>query len=220
MTPDNPFLQALLAEPDDDTLRLALADWLTENDQPERAEFIRVQIELACGVSDLERRRELEIRQRDLLIAHEVQWVRPLAAVLGCKPGQWGGWVFRRGFVEYFHLPASVINRRGTQLTRLTPVRELFLRPCTPGNITTMCQRPWLHSVIALYIRSAPLNVPAVQALVDCPFLTNLRALDVVLQDGLPEWSKNALLLRFAHALPEPTVRALRPPPPSDRMGP
>jgi uncharacterized protein (TIGR02996 family) len=31
----------------EDTLRLIYADWLEENDQPERAEFIRVQVELA-----------------------------------------------------------------------------------------------------------------------------------------------------------------------------
>src|SRR5258708_5129295 len=92
MTPDNPFLQALLANPDDDTLRLALADWLDENVQPERAEFIRIQIELARGVSDQRRRWHLEARQRDLLVAHDAEWVAPRARVLECKPGQWGGW--------------------------------------------------------------------------------------------------------------------------------
>src|SRR4051812_28174157 len=106
MTPDNPFLRALLAEPDDDTLRLATADWLDENDQPARAEFVRVQVELARGVEDRDRRRHLELRQRDLLVAHDAEWVAPLAKVLGLKKGQWGGWVFRRGFAEYFRLPA------------------------------------------------------------------------------------------------------------------
>src|SRR5690349_20661730 len=107
MSPDNPLLRALLAQPDDDTLRLAMADWLDENDQPARAEFIRVQIELTRGVEELDRRRHLELRQRDLLLAHEAEWVRPLAEVLDCGPGQWGGWMFRRGFVEYFHLPVA-----------------------------------------------------------------------------------------------------------------
>ena len=141
MTPDNLFLQALLAEPDDDTLRLAMADWLDENDQPERAEFIRVQIELARGVSDRAHLRELELRQRDLLIAHDKEWVAPLARVLQCKPGQWGGWVFRRGFAEYFNLPARVINKRGGELAKLTPVRELFLRFHAPRRISSPCVR-------------------------------------------------------------------------------
>ncbi len=42
------LLKAILANPDEDTPRLVYADWLDENDQPERAEFIRVQIELAA----------------------------------------------------------------------------------------------------------------------------------------------------------------------------
>lgn len=41
------FLRDILANPDDDTVRLILADWLTDHGEPERAEFIRVQIELA-----------------------------------------------------------------------------------------------------------------------------------------------------------------------------
>lgn len=40
------ILQAIIAEPDDDLHRLAYADWCEENDQPERAEFIRLQIAL------------------------------------------------------------------------------------------------------------------------------------------------------------------------------
>lgn len=41
------FLAAICADSTDDTVRLAYADWLDEQDQPDRAEFIRVQCELA-----------------------------------------------------------------------------------------------------------------------------------------------------------------------------
>jgi uncharacterized protein (TIGR02996 family) len=177
MTPDNPFLQALLAEPDDDTLRLAMADWLDENDEPARAEFIRVQIELARGVLDRARRCQLELRQRDLLVAHDKQWVAPLAEVLGLRKGEWGGWVFRRGFVEYFNLPAAVINKFGGKLAKLTPVRELFLRPCTSGNVVALCQKPWLRSVTHLYLEGVRLTTPASLALLNCPHLKNLRVI-------------------------------------------
>lgn len=177
MTPDNPFLQALLAEPDDDTLRLAMADWLDENDEPGRAEFVRVQIELARGVSDHDRRRHLELRQRDLLIAHDTEWVAPLAKVLGLRKGQWGGWVFRRGFVEYFNLPAPTINKHGHKLAELTPVRELFLRPCNSNNIITLCQKSWLASVTHLYLEGLRLTPTAVEVMLECPYLTRLRVL-------------------------------------------
>lgn len=42
------FLAKILSEPDEDTHRLVYADWLEENDQPERAEFIRGQMEIAA----------------------------------------------------------------------------------------------------------------------------------------------------------------------------
>jgi uncharacterized protein (TIGR02996 family) len=177
MTPDNPFLQALLAEPEEDTLRLAMADWLDEHDQPGRAEFIRVQIELARGVDDRARKHEFELRQRDLLVAHDGEWVAPLAKVLDCKPGEWGGWVFRRGFVEYFHLPATVINKNGGRLAELTPVRELFLRPCNSTNVVALCRKPWLTSVTHLYLEGVKLTALAAVELLDCPYLANLRVL-------------------------------------------
>jgi len=178
MTPENPFLQALLAEPEDDTLRLAMADWLDENDQPARAEFIRTQIELTRGASDRERRCALELRQRDLLMAHADEWVAPLAEVLECPRGQWGGWVFRRGFVEYFHLPATVINKHGAKLSRLTPVRELFLRPCTAGSIVVLCRaRPWVRSVTHLYLDVRGLSDDAAEAMMACPHWTALKFL-------------------------------------------
>ena len=41
------LLTAIADSPDEDTPRLVYADWLDENGDPDKAEFIRVQIELA-----------------------------------------------------------------------------------------------------------------------------------------------------------------------------
>lgn len=46
MSDEPALLAAIRAHPYEDTPRVAYADWLDENDRPERAEFIRVQIEL------------------------------------------------------------------------------------------------------------------------------------------------------------------------------
>lgn len=198
MAPDNPFLQALLAEPDDDTLRLAMADWLDENDQPGRAEFVRVQVELARGVSDRERRRELELRQRDLLVAHDREWTQPLADVLKLKPGQWGGWVFRRGFVEYFRLSPFTLVKSGAQLAKLTPVRELNL----DGDVYWLAElfkHPWLKSVTHLY--GIDLRPDVTEWLLACQHLTGLRVL-------ASRWShldkplRKRVVQRFGHTLP------------------
>lgn len=45
MTDEHDLLRAILKHPSDDTPRLIMADWFEENDQPDRAEFIRCQIE-------------------------------------------------------------------------------------------------------------------------------------------------------------------------------
>jgi uncharacterized protein (TIGR02996 family) len=41
------LLAAVCDRPDDDTPRLVLADWLDDHGQPERAAFVRAQVELA-----------------------------------------------------------------------------------------------------------------------------------------------------------------------------
>ncbi len=46
-TTEEAFLEAIRANPDDDTVRLVYADWLRENGHVERADFIEVQCALA-----------------------------------------------------------------------------------------------------------------------------------------------------------------------------
>jgi uncharacterized protein (TIGR02996 family) len=45
-TDGDSLLKSILAHPDDDTVRLVYADWLEENEEEARAEFIRVQVEI------------------------------------------------------------------------------------------------------------------------------------------------------------------------------
>lgn len=47
MSDEKALLAAIWEHPHDDTVRLAYSDWLQENGQAERAEFIRVQVEAA-----------------------------------------------------------------------------------------------------------------------------------------------------------------------------
>lgn len=101
------LLTAIRANPDEDTPRLVYADWLDENGQPDRAEFIRLQCELAqlTDTSDsyavyefirdrdhvtrpaadwpridngIHRLLALTLRARDLLKQHEEEWVPKL----------------------------------------------------------------------------------------------------------------------------------------------
>src|SRR3954469_1413723 len=92
-TAEEAFLSDIRANPEDDGVRLIFADWLEEHGRPQRAEFIRVQVELARLAEGDPRREALADRQDELLAAHGHEW-RPLrqsGAVRGA---------FHRGFVE------------------------------------------------------------------------------------------------------------------------
>src|SRR5262245_11304094 len=71
---DAALLAAVYADPHDDAPRLVYADWLDENGDPERAEFIRVQIALANARDDDPRRPALAKREKQLLKAHGKVW--------------------------------------------------------------------------------------------------------------------------------------------------
>src|SRR5437773_2457581 len=93
MTRDEAFLLDILESPDDDTPRLVYADWLDEQGDPARAEFIRLQIETAKPSCDARRRLAGHERQRQLLREHELRWTAPLHGIVQRAR-------FVRGFVE------------------------------------------------------------------------------------------------------------------------
>jgi uncharacterized protein (TIGR02996 family) len=96
MTDREALLRAVCESPDDDLPRLVFADWLEEHDEPERAEFIRVQVELnRQHVVSLETVR-LHDRMLALLDAHLQDWLDELPQLPGV---QWSD-VWSRGFPE------------------------------------------------------------------------------------------------------------------------
>ncbi len=67
MSDENELLVAIWEHPHDDTVRLVYADWLQENGQPERAEFIRVPGESAELAEDDKRFRAVHAAANNLL---------------------------------------------------------------------------------------------------------------------------------------------------------
>ena len=142
--PDWPaFVAAIVAEPADDTPRLVAADFLEEHGEPDRAAFIRVQIELArLDASELGGSREAdELRKKE----------RAFLGPRSEKPHLWAAEecpelvrahprglrfegtervVWRRGFVEEIHCPAAEWLRHGVAVRARNPVREVILTDC------------------------------------------------------------------------------------------
>jgi uncharacterized protein (TIGR02996 family) len=68
------FLAAVAAAPDDDLPRLVAADWLEESGDADRAEFIRLQCELALP-GDPDRAERLRTREREFLNSPAAAWL-------------------------------------------------------------------------------------------------------------------------------------------------
>src|SRR5262245_15431683 len=100
MTYDSAFLAAIQEAPDDDAPRLVYADWLEEQGDADRAEFVRLQCALARLDEDDEGRPALEARERALWKKHGKDWRRPLAPFSR-------KFAFKRGFPEEVLVPAQ-----------------------------------------------------------------------------------------------------------------
>jgi uncharacterized protein (TIGR02996 family) len=148
MTHADAFLQAILDAPDDDAPRLLFSDWLEEHGEPERGEFIKVQIALAAGprtfpvgvehlaAVDAEARRMqgLERRERELFDSLGANPFRffPGVCTVTIDRAKWelDGIVpcglIRRGFVEAVTLSAAAWLTHADALTRAAPIREVL----------------------------------------------------------------------------------------------
>src|SRR5262245_4711995 len=111
---DVALIREIVECPDDDLPRLVYADWLDDHGQAERAEFIRVQVELAGLAEEADERIELEHRERRLRKRHEREW-------LGALREKLHGWAFSRGFLSHVSLDAEELLRLHDGLVRDYP---------------------------------------------------------------------------------------------------
>jgi uncharacterized protein (TIGR02996 family) len=130
MTNDQALLRAILANPDDDGLRLVYADWLEEHGDPARAEFIRVQCELARLPGHDPRRYVLEQQQDDLLDDHQRRWEKTLPLwqrfVSRALP-RWRREKFQRGFLHGIECSAPDWIDHGEELLRHSPIKAAII---------------------------------------------------------------------------------------------
>jgi uncharacterized protein (TIGR02996 family) len=156
MATEQDFLAALEAAPDDDVTRLVYADWLEDQGQSARAEFIRVQCELAKLPEGHPRQRKLVLRERRLLAQHRMEWVRPVADLAPKRTliamsgyardrkmptnvgiegylNQWGV-LFRGGVIDELIVPAGRLPAEAGKLEQLPTLRALDIRNIC-GNV-------------------------------------------------------------------------------------
>src|SRR5262249_50840446 len=109
------LLQAIRAEPEDDSLRLICADWLQDHGDPDRAEFIRLEIALDRPPFDGPEKEALEQRRDELLRRHEAEWFGVLKQLTE-------DYTIERGFVEMVSTSARCFAEKADVLFAAAPL--------------------------------------------------------------------------------------------------
>ncbi|MFO0850461.1 MAG: TIGR02996 domain-containing protein [Gemmataceae bacterium] len=168
------FLERIREVPDDDAPRLIFADWLDEIGDPDRAEFVRVQVALARLARFDQARTGLVRRERQLLDRHADRWAAHFQ-------GKATGPVFRRGLVDEIKVSARQFVAFGADLFAADPVRHVHLLDL--GDCPAALASPLLARLTGLTVYAQRLGERSVcegllaRAVAEAGHLSNLRRL-------------------------------------------
>ncbi len=225
MSDRDSLIAAILANPDEDTPRLMFADWLDEHGDPARAEFIRVQCELArqraaeidlpesfgttCGSGgkwpmswrphDTEERLALLSKESELLNAHSDEWRQGLPKYADNRLTQHVV-RFRRGFVGHAMVALGRLVAAPAALWKNHPVESLHLSPINGEARHKIPTCKPLVAVRELSLFSQPFNQSLMSPFADCPYLSNLWKLDLGYTDVRDDGAR--ALARSPHLRP------------------
>jgi uncharacterized protein (TIGR02996 family) len=139
------LLDAVLANPDDDSPRLAYADWFEENGEPDRAAFIRCQIELAKlpkEQNNLNNKTYLELATQEALLKQKNhdKWIEPYQGKGEPLQGRDTHALFRRGFVEVIWMRGQRFSKLANKIFKRFPCREARLMVKDHEEFFDVCQ--------------------------------------------------------------------------------
>jgi uncharacterized protein (TIGR02996 family) len=165
--------QQVVSAPLDIAPRLAYAEAVQGAD-PERADFIRMQIEerrLRREYRDDPRRRELSVRAHQLSMDRGTEWAREVRTLVA-------GWQFFRGFVEAVWLDAATFLARAPELYRRAPVLQLYLSGVAPVAAQLFAS-PHLRRIRGLSLIRCELGDAEAALIARSPCLSGLEWLDL-----------------------------------------
>ncbi len=196
------LLQACKDQPDDDTPRLILADWLEEHGDP-RGTFVRIQCLTAHLPEADPRRRDLLCQARALRTAHQASWLGPLAPLVGlCS--------FQRGLVQL-----SLNEDQLALLQRLDLLESEawawveglgFHSIQQPYQWNTLVESPLLSTITSLTLSNGVSLERVLPPLLASTRLVNLRELNL---STLSLKEPHASLLARSPIVPELTTLSL-----------
>jgi uncharacterized protein (TIGR02996 family) len=167
------FLADVIEHPDDDAPRLVFADWLEDNGDAPRAEFIRAQIAWARTPEDDPRRDALHRQAWGLLHDHGKAWLAEVPA--------WarGEALFVRGFVMQISATAREFLESAPGLFRRAPIRAVKLRSASDKQLVEVTEAGHLGRVAELNLNSNMLSDDSLRPVLLSPKLGPLAALDL-----------------------------------------
>jgi uncharacterized protein (TIGR02996 family) len=181
-TTGDALLQAILDEPDDDGLRLIYADWLHDHGDPDRAEFIRLEIAMAPRLirknvapnewDDPEYHR-LARRRDELVERHAGAWFAGLDELTRA-------FTTRRGFVDHVNVTARTFAERADELFALAPLVSRMYLVRLGKHLPAVARRPELARLREIGFVETTLASAGVRALCRSPHLRHLRVSDAV----------------------------------------
>ncbi len=182
------FLDAIKNDPEDDTLRLILADFLADQGEDERGQFIRIQCRRASLEENLPEWTELKQQEDQLLERHQQHWLGPLQEL--------GGRVtFHRGLIQ-LECECQRLLERAEEAQAWTEawawVERLWLRGIRTQDFRALLQMPLLLQITGLDLSINQIGNRRARALADCPFLSSLTTLNL---------AGNYIEISGAHAL-------------------
>jgi uncharacterized protein (TIGR02996 family) len=165
------FLSAICEAPEDHTARLIYADWLDDNGDPDRAEFIRVQCRLA-NMDDFDpQREELLLREHRLFQAHGKEWGKPVAKITKNVE-------FLGGFVGRMKLPLGKFLDKAETIFATVPLTGL--RPTqVKARWDDLLASPYLARLRSLDLHASALGAGRTEGLARCDKLAGLRELNL-----------------------------------------
>jgi uncharacterized protein (TIGR02996 family) len=200
MTDHDALLAAILANPDEDTPRLMFADWLDENGDADRAEFVRVQCELAriraaeadlpvapdkgyfrndewpvaWQPQDYEKRRALLKRESELVTAHGAEWRKGLPKYADNVTTQQDV-KFRRGFVGHATVPLGRFTKSPAALWEQHPVESILLTYSGGNDRRKVPKCRPLVALRELHFLDNDGDSDTLTPYAECPYLSALR---------------------------------------------
>lgn len=175
MSDHDALLAAICAAPEEDTPRLALADWLEENERPAHAAFVRDQVELARTPPWEPFAVRCRWHQPETLTG------QPFRDTLPTVDGfhlEWPGSPFHRGFGWWLNVRSvGLWGELSAPLLRRAPLGALTLFGATLDDWMRFAESPVLPNLRKLHFVSSPIEplrvlrrVPAALGLTDLHF--------------------------------------------------